>query len=270
MVRDAAWKDYEIKFTGTTIWRTLLRWDDVKDLDPRFGTTAWWHTPTTHVYFSPVGEGLWEIASRAFHDPATHSASKVSWGVPVANEHVESHFTVSYRQLSPFLAAELADHKQEYLPDIREALACVPAGNWREFAAFAGPELSQLTAWENKIVLVGDSSHALSGAFGSGAGFAMEDGWVLAQALQRHKNELSKALPLFDKIRLPYYAKMYAHLAAQVEGRKKKLESLDNPSWDERVVNKIIVDGGKSMDWIYQNDIEAVWNQTIAEIYGHA
>lgn len=94
MVRDAAWPDYEISFTGTTIWRALLAWDDVKHLDPRFETTGWWHTPTTHVYFSPVGEGLWEIAARAWHDPATHSASKVSWGVPVDNAHVESHFTV--------------------------------------------------------------------------------------------------------------------------------------------------------------------------------
>ncbi|KAK6066752.1 Chaperone protein DnaK [Seiridium cupressi] len=251
VVRDTAWPDYEIKFTGTTIWRTLLPWEDVKDLDPRFGTTAWWHSPTTHVYFSPVGEGLWEIASRAWHDPEIHSASKVSWGVPVDNAHVESHFT-------------------EYLPDIREALARVPAGNWREFAAFAGPELPRLTAWDNKIVLVGDSSHALSGAFGSGAGFAMEDGWVLAQALQRFKNDLSKAIPLFDEIRLPYYSKMYAHLASQAEGRKKKLEQLGEPTWDQRVVNKMIVDGGKNMDWIYQNDIEAVWKAEIGETNGHA
>ncbi|KAF3013227.1 hypothetical protein E8E14_006538 [Neopestalotiopsis sp. 37M] len=251
VVRDAAWPDYEIKFTGTTIWRTLLPWDQVKDLDPRFGTTAWWHSPTTHVYFSPVGEGLWEIACRAWHDPAVHSASKVSWGVPVDNAHVESHFT-------------------EYLPDIREALGRVPNGNWREFAAFAGPELAKLTAWNNKIVLVGDSSHALSGAFGSGAGFAMEDGWVLAQALLRYRNDLSKALPLFDQIRLPYYSKMYAHLASQAEGRQQKLERLENPTWDQRVVNKIIVDGGKNMDWIYQNDIEAVWNAKTSEKNGQA
>ena len=94
VVRDSAWPDYHLKFTGTTIWRTLLPWDAVKDLDPRFSTTAWWHGPTTHVYFSPVGEGLWEIASRAYQDPKIHSASKVSWGTPVANEVVESHFKV--------------------------------------------------------------------------------------------------------------------------------------------------------------------------------
>lgn len=68
----------------------------MKDLDPRFEITGWWHTPTTHVYFSPVGEGLWEIASRAWQDPATNSASKKSWGVPVENAYVESYFTVCH------------------------------------------------------------------------------------------------------------------------------------------------------------------------------
>ncbi|KAF4308427.1 salicylate hydroxylase [Botryosphaeria dothidea] len=242
VVRDTAWPDYEIKFTGTTIWRTLLPWDEVKDLDPRFEITGWWHTPTTHVYFSPVGEGLWEIAARAWHDPAIHSASKVSWGVPVENAHVESHFT-------------------EYLPEIKEALVRVPPGGWREFAAFAGPELEKLTAWNNRIVLVGDSSHALSGAFGSGAGFAMEDGWILAQALAYFKNDLSKALPLFDAIRLPYYSRMYAHLASEAARRAAKLREIGTPSFDERVANKIIVDGGADMSWIYNNNIATVWNQ---------
>lgn len=95
-MRDTAWPDYDIKFTGTTIWRALLPWEEVKELDPRFDTTAWWHSPTTHVYFSPLDEDLGEIAARAWHDPKIHSASKVSWGVPVTKAHVESHFHVSF------------------------------------------------------------------------------------------------------------------------------------------------------------------------------
>ncbi|OSS43611.1 hypothetical protein B5807_11735 [Epicoccum nigrum] len=245
-VRGAAWPDYEIKFTGTTIWRALLPWDSVKDLDPRFGITGWWHTPTTHVYFSSVGDGQWEIAARAWHDPAVHSASKVSWGVPVANAHVESHFT-------------------EYLPQIRQALSRVPPGGWREFAAFAGPEMDTLIAWENKVVLVGDSSHALSGAFGSGAGFAMEDGWILAQCLDRFGNDVNRALPLFDRIRLSYYARMYEHLASEAARRAMKLEGTRAPSFDERVASKIISDGGADMSWIYDNDIEAVWKRAVRE-----
>ncbi|KAL1602806.1 hypothetical protein SLS60_006227 [Paraconiothyrium brasiliense] len=246
VVRDIAFPSYPdtLKFTGTTIWRTLLPWAAVSDLDPRFSTTAWWHTPTTHVYFSPVGEGLWEIAARAWHDPKVHSASKVSWGVPVTNEHVESHFN-------------------EYLPQIREALSRVPSGGWREFAAFAGPEMPTLTAWSNRIVLVGDSSHALSGAFGSGAGFAMEDGWILAQALAYHSNDTSRALNLFNAIRLPYYAKMYKHLADQTAQRAKNLENTRVPAFDEQVKSKVISDGGGGLDWIYHNNIEHVWNSAI-------
>ncbi|OIW32853.1 FAD/NAD(P)-binding domain-containing protein [Coniochaeta ligniaria NRRL 30616] len=245
VVRDAAWPDYEIKFTGTTIWRALLPWEGVKKLDQRFETTAWWHGPTTHVYLSPVGEGLGEIAARAWHDPKIHSASKVSWGVPVDKDHVESHF-------------------QEYLPQIRQVLGMVTEGDWREFAAFSGPELSQLTAWDNKIVLVGDSSHALSGAFGSGAGFAMEDGYTLARALEYFRNDVHRALPLFDAIRLPYYSRMYEYLAGEAGKRAAKLEELgDSASYDDQVRAKIIK-GGADMGWIYNNDIGSVWRSAVA------
>lgn len=51
----------------------------------------------------------------------------------------------------------------------------VPDGVWREFSAFAGKELDRIVEWD-KVALVGDSSHPLSGAFGSGAGFALEVG----------------------------------------------------------------------------------------------
>jgi salicylate hydroxylase len=141
----------------------------------------------------------------------------------------------------------------------------VPQGGWREFAAFAGPEMPTLTAWENKIVLVGDASHALSGAFGSGAGFAMEDGWILAQCLLQYENDVAKALQLFDRIRLPYYARMYEHLSSEAIRRARNLERIGDPSFDERVANKIISDGGKDMAWIYDNDVEAVWARAVRE-----
>ena len=95
VVRDCAWSDYQLKFTGTTIWRVLVPFEAEKHLDSKFDTTSWYHGPTSHVYVSPVGEGLWEIAARAWQDPAIHSADKRTWGVPVANDVVESHFTVS-------------------------------------------------------------------------------------------------------------------------------------------------------------------------------
>lgn len=140
----------------------------------------------------------------------------------------------------------------------------VTEGDWREFAAFSGPELSNLTAWDDKIVLVGDSSHALSGAFGSGAGFAMEDGYILAKALEYFRNDVHRALPLFDAIRLPYYSRMYEHLAGEAQKRTIKLKDLgEDASYDDQVRVKIIKGGGGDMSWIYQNNIGHVWRDAI-------
>lgn len=146
---------------------------------------------------------------------------------------------------------------------MRAALRRVPAGGWREFAAFEGPELANLTNWSSKVVLVGDSSHALSGAFGSGSAFAMEDGWILAQSLQASRNNLPQALARFNELRLPYYSKMYAHLASVAEQRERSLKKLARPSADDRVRNKVIDSGGKSMQWIYGNDIGQVWHESL-------
>lgn len=52
---------------------------------------------------------------------------------------------------------------KDYDPRVREALSRVPEGNWKEFAAFAGPRLETLHGWD-KVVLLGDASHPLSGA----------------------------------------------------------------------------------------------------------
>jgi salicylate hydroxylase len=115
-------------------------------------------------------------------------------------------------------------------------------------------------------VLVGDASHALSGAFGSGAGFAMEDGWILAQAVERFGTELPPTLALFNAIRLPYYSRMYRHLAEEAARRATRLEALESPTFDQRIRNKIIVDGGTDMSWIYENNIEATWKQAVSVV----
>lgn len=106
-------------------------------------------------------------------------------------------------------------------------MSVVLEGEWGEFATFAGPRLNTIIGWD-KIALIGDASHPLSGkeprhyfsvhwsdkytgAFGSGATFAMEDGWILARALEhtRHSSHpVRDALEIFSAIRSPYYNKM--------------------------------------------------------------
>ncbi|RAO72346.1 uncharacterized protein BHQ10_008358 [Talaromyces amestolkiae] len=209
VVRQTAFPEHTIKFTGTTIWRTLVPLSSISHIPDVPTCTSWWHGTAGHVYFSPVDDPSEidpekqdiEISSRFLVDPETDKVRRWSWGIDTTNEHVEAHFT-------------------NYDTRVKEALAKVPKDSWKEFSAFAGPRLNELHAW-NKLVLIGDASHPLTGAFGSGAAFAMEDGWILAQSIEyvfsalaskqssfSKQDGLQKVLNIFDTIRSPYYARM--------------------------------------------------------------
>ena len=94
----------------------------------------------------------------------------------------------------------------------------------------------------------------------------MEDGWVLARALATSNNDLSRALPLFDRIRVPYYTRMYTHLDAEAKRRALHLSRFDKPSDEERVRGKVIKAGGEEMQWIYGNDIGRVWRESVDSV----
>jgi salicylate hydroxylase len=153
---------------------------------------------------------MFEISCRSLIEPAADKERRFSWGIDVSNEKVVRHF-------------------KEYDPRVRETMEQVPSGMWKEFSAFAGPRLEKVTAWDGKVALLGDASHPLSGmdveflsinstitrwpagAFGSGAAFALEDGWIIAKAIERtwgQPNALAEALKIFDTIRSPYYVRM--------------------------------------------------------------
>lgn len=95
--------DHTTKFTGTTIWRTLIPLSKVSHLPEVNTYTTWWYGRVGHVYTSPVDDSsevgddkrMLEISCRNLVDAATDTRKRFSWGVPVTNERVLSHFTVS-------------------------------------------------------------------------------------------------------------------------------------------------------------------------------
>ncbi|KAG4439333.1 hypothetical protein IFR05_005208 [Cadophora sp. M221] len=252
VVREHIFPDHTIQFTGTTIFRVLIPASSVAYISGIHGVNTWWHGPAGHFYGSPVDnlaetsekDQKFEIAARSVIDPSTAIGKRFSWGVPATKERVESFFT-------------------DYDPRVREVLSKVPEGQWKEFSAFAGPRLEKLTGWDGKVVLIGDASHPLSGAFGSGAAFALQDGWILARAIEhtRSTGGVAAALEIFDAIRSPYYLRMYEHLDQQ----KQKIQSLKaaNPyqSLDESLKARVASFGGEGqLSWIYGNNIEEIWN----------
>ncbi|KAI1611374.1 salicylate hydroxylase [Exophiala viscosa] len=257
VVRDHIFPDHKINFTGTTIWRVLIPVTSVEHIPELTVSTSWWHGPTGHIYHSfvddpgevPYEERMMEIAARNVVDPETVTAKTFSWGVPATKERVESHFL-------------------NYDPRVRELLSKPQEGQWKEFSAFAGPRLEKLTAW-NKSVLLGDASHPLSGAFGSGAAFALEDGWILARAIEYARSTsapLEKALEVFDQIRSPYYLRMYQHLDDQKARVVEAKKSNPNATFESSLAARMQAFGGEdALPWIYRNDIEDVWKTYLRE-----
>ncbi len=164
-------------------------------------TTSWWYGKGIMIWLSPVDpldgpQKHVEFTARVFNEPFVEGET-VSWGKPVSNEKVFSRVT-------------------DCDPRLIETFRQVPEGKWTEFAAYAGPPLDSLVAWD-KLVLVGDSSHPSAGGFGSGSAFAMEDSWTLARAIEYARRTsfstsisatLAEALRIFDTIRNPYYREM--------------------------------------------------------------
>ncbi|QKX57371.1 uncharacterized protein TRUGW13939_04483 [Talaromyces rugulosus] len=282
VVRLSIFPDHVTSFTGTTIWRTLVPAKSLSDIPDLVPETSWWHGPAGHCYFSlvddpsefsdssaPKSEQMLEVSCRYIIDPALDTERRFSWGIPATNERVTAHFT-------------------QYDPRPRNALSRVPEGNWKEFSAFSGPRLEKLTGL-GKVVLLGDASHPLSGAFGSGAAFALEDGWILARAIEytttrpqptipgdaqiTKMQNIADALEIFNEVRSPYYHRMHNHLdnekAKVLQTQTKAKAQSSDPMYvfesalETRLGSFSI---GDEMNWIYRNDIELVWQNYVQRV----
>lgn len=75
---------------------------------------------------------------------------------------------------------------------------------------------------------------------------------------------------LFTTIRLPYYSRMYKHLATEAARRAQDLKLFEQPCFDERVAKKVIDGGSADMSRIYENDIAVTWEKALEVMHGGA
>ncbi|WYZ36211.1 hypothetical protein EsH8_XI_000094 [Colletotrichum jinshuiense] len=270
VTREKIFPDHKTTFTGTTYWRTLIPWEKVATLPQLNDKTTWFHSPVGFVMTTPVDDPtevdresgrLFEVSVRKWADPNSIEDKIFAWGVDATNKKILSNLT-------------------EYGPIVQDVLNRVPEGVWREYSAFAGPRLESLTGW-NKVVLLGDASHPLSGAFGSGAAFAMEDGWLLARAVEHSRKTgdrptpelIAEILEIFDSIRSPYYSRMYDFFdreAAKSVGAKRNAAAANISEWEAQL--RVTINGmiGEGQPWIYLNDIKEVWAKYLRGEVGDA
>ncbi|KAF4766427.1 hypothetical protein HAV15_010300 [Penicillium sp. str.  len=245
ITRENIFPEHKMTFTGTSIWRTLIPSTLVSHLTDLNYRTQWWHGPVGFVMTTPIDDPTVE----------NNSEGKVRWGVDSTNERMRKHF-------------------MEYGPHVQEVLSLVPEGSWREYSAFAGPRLQSLIGWD-KVVLVGDASHPLSGAFGSGAAFAMEDGWLLARVIEYTRSNsnpnpdsLAKALEIFNTFRSPYYLRMYEYLDSQkfkAQGAAKNASDGKISNWEAVLSVKANSMIGEGLSWIFFSDIGDLWDKYVKE-----
>ncbi|OCF43458.1 salicylate hydroxylase [Kwoniella heveanensis CBS 569] len=240
VVRQQSFPEHKLSYTGKVAYRTLIPQSAVAHIPHLPRASTFWHTKDTHVYTDFLDNGLFEIATRAFE--SDEEGNKVSWGHKVPREKVVHHY-------------------QGYCEAIRQVIAT--PDEWLEFAMFGGPRLESVIS-NGRIALLGDASHPLSGAFGSGAAFAFEDAYVLTKALEYTHSRgqpIGEALRLYDEVRSPHYKGLYAILNSFGKNAKE-IEAISPPLELNELINETTRrNWTASNEWIYKYDVTQVWKE---------
>jgi salicylate hydroxylase len=197
VVRKWAFPGYEPCYKGQLVYRTVVRTSEVcriPGMAQAWCPTFWKNVSGFYVFTCPLGNDDFEVTVRMRPPVDSTQAEPASWG-------------------RRFDLNAILDKCGDFCLPVREVLRLAAAANeTREFALFAGPRLPHVVANGN-VVLIGDAAHPQSGNFGSGAGFALEDGYALARTLEwawlTNRKSLGDALELLDSIRSPYYKRLY-------------------------------------------------------------
>ncbi|KAB8259399.1 monooxygenase [Aspergillus pseudonomiae] len=240
VVRQFSFPDHHIGYTGTTAFRALVNASDILSIPNFPDAVTFWHGPTRWVYTCNLNKGIYEVTART---DLPETRQTVSWGQDASAEE----FIALYKDFGPII--------QDVLSKVGEV---------KKFPLFAGPRLSKVVS-HGSIALIGDASHPLSGAFGAGAGFALEDAYVLARAVTwAHERDLpvSNALALYDKVRSPHYKDMYDIL----DGFGRSDTAIkDLTSFDEIVVANVQNKWTDAHDWLYHYNVQEVWKKAYEE-----
>ncbi len=187
------------------------------------------------MYTCPLGDDDFEVTARILRPMGEEEP--VSWGQPFD------------------LHTVLHEYDDFCLP-IRQILLLACKAKTQAFALFSGPRLKSIISQGN-IAFVGDASHPLLGNFGSGAGFALEDVYTLAKALDwawSRQRPLVDALEMFDSVRSPRYERLF-NLVDSFAAIKADLQA-EHLSIDEEITERVNRISKASESWMYYYKIE--------------
>lgn len=148
--------------------------------------------------------------------------------------------------------AELLDVYRRWSDRLRRLFAA--GDTWYKWALYDRDPIPQWT--QGRVSVLGDAAHPMLPYLGQGACQALEDGVVLAQALERCQDDLPAGLQLYERVRRPRASQVV--LTARSRGVDNHLVS-SVAQWKRDV--KIAVRkrfttdiSGRNDEWIYDHD----------------
>lgn len=245
-VRSYAFPDHKIQYNGQSAYRTIIHRPTAEAIEgiPQ-ASTFWQNLHGKYVFTSPLGGTDFEVTARISRP--SEGQEHVSWG-------------------RPFDFSTLVSEYDEFAEPVRKVVALAAAtGGTQEFALFSGPRLDRVVA-ADAVALLGDASHPLSGAFGAGVGFALEDVYALTKALEwawKGGRGVAAALDVYDKIRSPHYRNLYDVLDWYASiGAEIKAERL---SVDDEIQQRVERTTGRRGSWMYDYEVETVVDEVLRE-----
>ncbi|KAJ5598575.1 Pyridine nucleotide-disulfide oxidoreductase class-II [Penicillium hordei] len=231
-IRTFAFPEYSVSYSGMTAYRAVVRAADVRQINGLSKAIVFWYgTDGKWIYTSPLDNGDWEITCR-IREPDDND--RTSWGKEVN-------------------VAKFVETFYEYCEPIQQLLSLVT--RVKRFDYFGGPRL-QTVINHSSVALIGDASHPLSGAFGAGAAFAIEDSHVLAGALRwaaSSSHSLTEALQLFDKVRSSHYRKLYETLDEIASAHQKTFRH--SASAEEEIAGQIENVSLSKHTWMFYHEV---------------
>ncbi|EXK31238.1 hypothetical protein FOXG_03526 [Fusarium oxysporum f. sp. lycopersici 4287] len=238
VVRSFTFPSHKIKYNGQSAYRTIISKSEVNALGTiPHASTFWQNLGGRYVFTSPLGDDDFEVTARI--SLPSEGQDHVSWG-------------------RPFDFNTLVHEYDGFCEPVRQVLQLAAKGETQEFALFSGPRLDRVVALDS-IALIGDASHPLSGAFGAGAGFALEDVYTLSKTLEwawTQGGGIKAALELYDRIRSPHYHDLY-NVLDWYAGIGKEIAA-EGLSVDDEIEAKVRRTKGKKSNWMYYYDIQTV------------
>ncbi|KAJ4194396.1 hypothetical protein NW755_003152 [Fusarium falciforme] len=249
VVRSFTFPSHKIKYNGQSAYRTIISKSDVKALDTIPESSVFWQNlGGRYVFTSPLGDDDFEVTARISRP--SEGQEHVSWG-------------------RPFDFNTLVHEYDEFCEPVRQVVQlAAKQGETQEFALFSGPRLESVVALDS-VALIGDASHPLSGAFGAGAGFALEDVYALSKTLEwawKRGRGIKVALELYDKIRSPHYGELYDVLDWYA-GINKEIAA-EGLSVDREIEERVKRTKGKKSNWMYHYDIQKVVDEALLGLEG--